>query len=239
MFVYIACALIYFLAGFVQGVTGFGSALVAVPLLTFLIDIKVAVPLSMLNGLLITLFLSVELRRHIDWRKIAPLFIGSLPGILVGIALFKKSPSTALRVLLGIVLIVYGIYRLAGRAKHIAIHRKWGYLAGFATGLIGVVLSTGGPPTIFYATRTGWNKDDIKATLSGFFFASGLFTVVAHALSGVTSVAVLRYFAFSALFVLAGVFSGSTLSSRLGTDRYIRIVLIWLLILGFVMIMSA
>lgn len=235
---YLACGLIYFLAGFFQGVAGFGSALVAVPLLTFLIDIKVAVPLSMLNGLLITFFLSVELRRHIDWRKIVPLLAGSIPGILIGIGLFKKSPGGALRIMLGIVLIAYGVYRLTGRARRTALHRAWGYLAGFATGFIGVVLSTGGPPAILYATLTDWSKDDIKATLSGFFFASGVFTVVAHALSGVTSVAVLRYFACSALFVLAGVFSGSTFSARLGSEQYVRIILMGLILLGLVMIAS-
>ncbi|MBC8412764.1 sulfite exporter TauE/SafE family protein, partial [bacterium] len=57
---------------------GFGSSIVAMPLLTMLIDLKSAVALCILNGLIITSYLCIQLRPHLDKRKILPLFIGSL-----------------------------------------------------------------------------------------------------------------------------------------------------------------
>ena len=70
MLVYFLIALIFLAAGFVQGISGFGSALVAMPLLALVVDVKTAVPLCVLNGLLITLFLTLRLKAHINWRKI-------------------------------------------------------------------------------------------------------------------------------------------------------------------------
>ena len=54
MLVIIFSCCIFLLAGGVQGVTGFGSALVAIPLLSLVMDVKQAVPLAILNGLVVT-----------------------------------------------------------------------------------------------------------------------------------------------------------------------------------------
>lgn len=85
---------IFFMAGVIQGMTGFGAGLLAMPLLAFYLDIRVAVPLCMLNGLLITGFLSLQLKNYVDWHKITPLLVGCLPGVVPGIVLLKKKPMT-------------------------------------------------------------------------------------------------------------------------------------------------
>ncbi|MEJ2690257.1 MAG: sulfite exporter TauE/SafE family protein, partial [Deltaproteobacteria bacterium] len=81
--------LVFMLAAFTQGVTGFGSALVAVPLLSLFMDIRTVVPLSILYGLIVTLFLTYRMRRHVDRKRLLPLIIGCLPGIAVGCSLLK------------------------------------------------------------------------------------------------------------------------------------------------------
>ena len=77
---YLATILIFLLGSFTQGLTGFGFALVSIPLLVLFMDIQIAVPLCMLSGLVITAFLSLQLKDHLDWRKILPLLFGCLPG---------------------------------------------------------------------------------------------------------------------------------------------------------------
>jgi hypothetical protein len=69
---YLAIAAISFLAGLVQGLTGFGSALVAMPLFLLFLDARTAVPLSILNGLIITVYLCLQLKRHLDLEKNFP-----------------------------------------------------------------------------------------------------------------------------------------------------------------------
>ena len=94
-------AAIFLLAGFTQGVSGFGAALVAMPLLSMIMDIQTAVPLYMLNGLVLTLYLSLQLRSHVDLKKIRPLFLGCLPGIYIGLLALKNLHSNLLQISLG------------------------------------------------------------------------------------------------------------------------------------------
>lgn len=235
---YILASGILLFAGFTQGVTGFGSALLAIPLLTLFIDIKTAVPLCSLHGLLITGFLSFRLRNHIDGRKILPLIIGCIPGVAAGVFFLKKAPPDLLAASMGTMLIGYSTYRLLCKPTKRVIHPTWAYIAGFFTGAIGSALSAGGPPTIIYTTLTGWSKDSIKASLSAFFLAGGLLITSAHALNGLTTLAVLHLFGVTVPAVIIGVITGSILYEKIDTQQYIRLLLIILIIMGLLMLKS-
>jgi hypothetical protein len=236
---YLPILIIFFCAAFTQGLTGFGFALVSIPLLVLFIDIKTAVPLCMLSGLVITAFLSMRLRAHLDWRKFTPLLFGSLPGILVGTFFLIKANAPLFKLLLGTMLIGYSLYRLVLVPRPRSVNKVWGWAAGFASGAISAAFSAGGPPTIIYATLTGWNKDQIKSTLSIFFFLSGVATAAAHAMSGLTTAKVLGLSAVTLPGVLAGVWAGSLLYGRFKTEGYVKLVMLGLILMGLLMFKSA
>ena len=238
MSLYIFLFLIFLIAGFTQGVTGFGFGLLAIPLLSLFIDIKTAVPLCSLLGTLITAYLSFQLRAHIDRRKILPLLLGCIPGVAAGTFLLKKAPTQLLSILMGVMLIAYALYRLLGKQQSRSINEKWAYVAGFFTGAISSAFSAGGPPTIIYTTLRGWNKDEIKATLSGFFFAGAFLVITAHALTGLTTGLVLRYFLVSAPVVLGGVYTGSLLYEKIDTTAYLKLLQLMLLGMGVLMLIK-
>ncbi len=239
MITFALVSLIFLLAGFIQGLSGFGSALLAMPLLTLFIDVKTAVPLCMLNSLLIASYLSLQLKDYMEREKILPLIAGSLPGIYLGVTFLKSAESMLIQILLGVIIISYGVYSLVFQPRTRKIHRIWSYIAGFGTGFIGAAFSAGGPPAIIYTTLTGWSKDYIKATLTGFFFVGSLISAFAHAVSGLTNTLVIKYFFVSFVFVLLGVYIGSRLYNRTNRQEYIRIILFILIILGLIMIISA
>jgi uncharacterized membrane protein YfcA len=232
-------SIIFFTAGFIQGLSGFGSALVAIPLLTIFIDVKTAIPLCVLNGLLISSYLAVKLKDHMKLKDILPLIVGSLPGVYLGVNVLKHMESGLIRILLGIMIVSYCIYSLVFHPAPRKIHRIWAYIAGFGSGFISSGFSAGGPPAIIYTTLTGRSKDHIKSTLTGFFLVGGFIIATAHAASGLTNVQVLKYFLFSAGFILSGVYMGSRLYDRTNTQRYIKIILITLMMLGIMMIGTA
>ncbi len=239
MVTFLLIIVIFLVAGFIQGLSGFGSALLAMPLLTMFIDLKIAVPLCILNSLLITAYLSLKLRDHIEREKILPLLAGSLPGIFIGVTFLKNAESNILKLLLGLLIVIYCFYSLISNPAPRALHRAWAYIAGFCTGFIGSAFGAGGPPVIIYTTLTGWSRDHIKATLTGFFFSSSLITTVLFALNGLTSPLVIKYFLVSAIFVLIGVYAGLKLYDRVNRRMYIRIILITLIFLGLLMIISS
>lgn len=237
MSVIIPICFILFAAGWVQGVSGFGSALIAIPLLTFIIDIKTAVPLCSLTGTVIATYMTLQLRHSFDLKKIGPLCIGSVPGIAVGVILLKSVPSHIIQALMGVFLIGYGLYNLFFIIPPKRLHRRWGYLAGFLTGAIGAALSAGGPPAIIYTTLNNWTKDEIKATLSGFFCFASYIVVAAHLVSGVTTPTVLKTFLVSGPFILLGTALGTYCYRFFNKDLYLKVVFGCLIVMGAMMIL--
>jgi len=223
---------IFFTAGLLQGLTGFGSALLAMPLLTLFLDFRSAVPLCLLNGMIITGYLSIQLRRHLTIKKIGPLLAGALPGILFGTFMLTHVHGPILQACLGVLLVCYCVWALFRPPVRIGLGPAWAGIAGFASGAIGAAMSASGPPVIIYVSLSDWPKDETKATLTGFFISTGMLTLISQGLSGLITPEVLYLFIFCAPWVLAGTFIGIKLYSRLDTTRYLRLVILTLLGLG-------
>ncbi len=238
MALYLIISLIFFSAGLLQGVSGFGAALLAMPLLVLVLNVKEAITLTLLNTLVINLFLAVQLKNHLDWRKILPLVVGCVPGVYVGVTILKNVNPAIIKCSLGGLIISYGLYCLAGGLGQKKISKGWAYVAGFATGTIGGAFSAGGPPTIIYTTLTGWKKDQIKATLSSFFFFTSALAAFGHFLTGLTTARVMTLFGITALPVLAGVFLGSRFYKKLKTNAYLTIIYYLLIALGVMLVIS-
>ncbi len=229
---------IFLIAGFVQGMTGFGSALVAIPLLSLIIDIKSAVPLCILNSIVITTYLSLKMRSHLNIGKILPLCIAAIPGIIAGSTLLKQVSSSLIRINLGILLVAYSLYSLYSRPAPRKLHKIWSYVAGFMSGAIGAAFSAGGPPTIIYATLSDWKKDTIKATLSGFFLFNSYLIAIVHAVNGLTTIDVFTQFMISAPFVLLGTVLGNISYGMIPRERYLQIIFAFLVLMGIIMIIT-
>jgi uncharacterized membrane protein YfcA len=236
---YALICLIVFLAGFTQGLSGFGSILLSLPLLAIFLDIKTVIPLVALIAFCITIILFIQLWEHLDWKKIYPLFLGALPGIPLGVFFLKKLDKDLIQWILGIILISYSLYSLFFRSTNKQMRGGWGYLFGFFSGCLGGALSAAGPPVIVYMSLQTWTKDTIKVTLQGFFLVSGAIVIFFQALSGLTTIVVLRYFLISLPLMFLGTYTGSIFYGKIREEHYKKVMLILLACLGGFMIYRA
>lgn len=233
---YFFICLIVFLAGLTQGLSGFGSVLLSLPLLAIFMNIKTVIPLVALIGLSVTILLLIQMWKYLDWKKIYPLFLGSLPGIPMGVFFLKVLDKNIIQWILGVILIAYAIYSLFSRSQSKGIRENWAYIFGFFAGFLGGALSAAGPPVIIYTSLQDWRKNKIKVTLQGFFVVSGAVVVFFHAVSGLTTLSVVRYFLISAPLLILGTYAGSFFYGKISEEGYRRVVLIILALLGAFMI---
>jgi uncharacterized membrane protein YfcA len=233
---YVWTCLIVFFAGFTQGLSGFGSVLLALPLLAIFLDIKTVVPLAALQGMSVTIVLLVQLRTHLEFKKIYPLLVGAALGIPVGVFFLKRLNRDMILWTLGIFLIAYSLYSLFFKSSRGRIRERWACLFGFFGGCLGAAFGPSGPAVIVYTSLQAWNKDEIKATLQGFFVVSGLMIVCAHAISGVTTLPVLRFYGVSLPALILGTYVGSYFYGMIGEQWYRRVMFILLAFLGAFMI---
>jgi uncharacterized membrane protein YfcA len=239
MELYLVIAFIAFMAGFIQGLSGFGSVLLSLPLLAVFIDIKTVIPLVALYGEVLTVVLIIQLWRFIEVKKIAPLVVGAVAGVPPGVLFLKKMDPGIIQFIVGVVLILFSLYSLFLKPPNRTISERWGPVFGFIGGCLGGAITATGPPVIVYTSLQAWNKDTIKATLQGFFLFSGILVVVSHAVSGVTTWTVVKFFLVSLPLLVAGTYAGSFFYGKVAEEGYKRIIYSILAILGVFMIVKA
>ena len=239
LFFLILLCLIALLAGFIQGLSGFGSVLVALPLMVLFLDLKMAVPLVSIWGMTINTILLVQLRAHLRRQNILPLIMAAIPGIPLGVYFLKYADVRFMQMLLGGLLVIFSLYFVwsGGRTKKLSV--AWHYVAGFCSGFLGGSLAMSGPPVIICTALQPWDKDEIKSTLTGYFFLSGLIIIVAQAMSGLVTTTILTVSLISIPFIILGVILGSRLYRRLETTRYRQVVVGLITLLGLLTVVKA
>ena len=233
---YLWVCLIIFMAGLTQGLSGFGSILLSIPLLAIFLDIKIVIPLTALVGLSMSLVLLFHLRPYLDWKKIYPLLIAAIPGIPLGVIFLKKLDKTVILCVLGIVLIAYSLYSLLSRSTGKRISGHWAYPFGFMAGCLGGAFGATGPAVIVYTSLQAWSKDQIKVTLQGFFVISGAIIVLFQALNGLTNFTVLLFYGVSLPMLILGTYVGSLFYGMIREETYRRVMFVLLGFLGAFMI---
>ncbi|MCA9947748.1 MAG: sulfite exporter TauE/SafE family protein, partial [Anaerolineales bacterium] len=119
--------LIVFIAIFTQAVTGFGLALVSMPLLVLVLDIQVASPLVALIAGVAELLLLLHYRADLNIRAVLRLIVASLVGIPMGMLLLRQVEADVITAVLGIIIIAYAVYALFGLRLPQLAHRFWSY----------------------------------------------------------------------------------------------------------------
>ena len=231
--------LIIFVAGFTQGFTGFGSVLVGLPLLTMLLDVRTTVPLICLLALCISSILFMKLREHLHWVRVRVLLIASAPGIVFGVYALKRVPVHFLEIAIGIVLVLFPLYRLGAKAPEFGIPERWAWVFGFLSGILGGSIGANGPPVIIYTTQQPWGKYSIKSVLVGYFLVSGICISSVHAASGLITSQVLVLFTAGLPALVTGVLSGSYLFGRVDSEKYRKVLYVLLILLGVLMLVKA
>src|SRR5206468_9956652 len=111
----LALAPIAFAAGFIQGLTGFGSALVSIPLATFFVPLPFALALFAVVDFANGLRLGLEHPRNAVLGDIARMVPLMIVGIVTGTTLLVNLPRQASLTALGISILCYSIYSLSSR----------------------------------------------------------------------------------------------------------------------------
>jgi uncharacterized protein len=224
------------LAGFTQGLAGFGSVLVVLPAFTALTGIKTAVPLANLFAIGLSLYLCVHLRSFRYWSLIWPMIVTALPGIFFGTWMLKVVSPRCLELALAGTLGLFCLYSLLTKGQPRIFARPWGYAAGLSSGLLGGSIGAYGPPVVLYFSIQPFDVEVAKSAMSGFFFLGGLGIGVSHAVGGLIDSRVLLLTAISFPSLAAGVFLGSACEGRLNQRIYRKIMLILLLLFSVLLL---
>jgi uncharacterized membrane protein YfcA len=211
---------IVFLASLLQSVSGFGFALIVMPLVTFIAGLQTAAPTVALTSLTVYSINLVRYRRAIDVREVLRLGIASALGVPLGIWVLTSVDETLAKQVMGVILIAYATYILARPTASWMPSRRWVYPAGFLAGCLSGAYNTPGPPVILYGSLRQWPRDEFRAVLQAIFFVNGVLVVSSHLIAHRVSGEVLTLFLCAIPALIFGILVGSRLDRRVDRQRF-------------------
>jgi uncharacterized membrane protein YfcA len=215
----------------IQAATGFGFALVLSPALFAVLDPTEAVATLLALGLVLNVFVLIEDGGHANWRRIAPMLLAALPGLVAGLVLLALLSKEALQIAVG--LAVIGAAALQLSARRVADARPQpprlpgaaGVAAGFLSGALTTSISVSGPPIVIWLEAHGIGPSEFRASLAACFRALNLIgwamLIAAEGSPSVDADVVLPLLGV----VLVGYALGTLAFRRLGGERFFAIAL--------------
>jgi uncharacterized membrane protein YfcA len=237
----LGCVCVAF-ACLVGGATGFGTALVATPLMLLVgFDVPEVVFVSLVVGLATRCAVTVQLRTHVTWSRVGLFTLGSVPGAWCGAVVLHLLSMHILRVAAGVLAVLCGISMIVpNRAEP----RAPSPAAQAATGAVGGFLSTttslNGPPPALLLTRAGVPPLVLIADLAGYFTVVSAVSLIILGARGQIPHSIL--WPALPLFVAAGLLGnlgGLWIAHRLPTHAFRFAVIVLVIVAGALTALSA
>ncbi len=198
--------------GFVSGLAGFGTALMALGIWLYVVPPAIAVPLVVICSIVSQTSTLPAIWRSINFRLVVPFLIGGLAGVPLGTMLIAHADPGQFKLAVGVLLLVLPPALYFNR-KPLALSfggRAADAMVGFAGGILGGVAGLSGALPTLWASVRGWGKDERRGIFQIFNTTILVAVLCLEAATGFITRDVL----WIALFVLPGTLFGAWLGAR-------------------------
>jgi uncharacterized membrane protein YfcA len=156
--------------GFVSGLAGFGTALMALGIWLYVLPPSLAVPLVLICSVSSQISTLPTMWKVLDFKLAAPFVIGGLAGMPIGALLVAQAEPQIFKLSVGVMLLVFPAalffvrkpmaFAFGGRPADAAV--------GFAGGILGGLAGLSGPLPTLWASVRGWTKDQRRGVFQIF-----------------------------------------------------------------------
>lgn len=230
------------LAGFVQGLTGFAFALIAMSFWVWILPPQVSAPLVVFASLWCHLIsLSKEQKHHFNQSLVLPYILAGLIGVPLGTYLLDLVNAHLFKLILGIFLVLWCPTMYF--APQFKLMKRLGKPADASVGFLGGILGglggfCGALPSAWVMLK-GLPKDQQRYILRHFNFAIQLFTIAVYLWQGTIQVSHLSYMAVIVIAVTIPAIFGAQLFYKISEQQFKHIVLSLLFASGWVLTVTS
>ena len=198
--------------GFIAGLAGFGTALMALGIWLYVLPPSLAVPLVLICSVVGQTTTLPSMWRTFDLTLVWPFIIGGLAGVPIGTMLIAHADPRTFKLGVGLFLLAFPTILYFNRAP--MAFRFGGRLAdagvGFAGGILGGLAGLSGPLPILWASLRGWGKDERRGIFQTFNWTVLAAALCYQAATGMVELKVL----WLALLAFPGTVLGAWLGAR-------------------------
>ena len=217
------------IAYIVFGIAGFGTALVAGPLLIMFMPLSKIIPLLVLLDFVAAFGNLLQSRRDVNTPELLRLLPCMAVGCTFGVIFLLNLHSDLLLLLMGLFISAYAIYSLAVKARPARMAAGWSIPMGTVGGLFGALFGSGGFLYAIYL-NSRLPKDAARATQSALISCSTVVRLSLFLIAGVYADLPLLMLALCLLPAMAlGLWVGRRLTMRMSREAFVRLVT-WLVL---------
>lgn len=212
-----------FVAGLARGFSGFGSALIFMPLASAVIGAQVASPLMLMVEMIAAAALVPRAARIANRREVMLMVIGSLIGVPLGTLFLLHADPLAVRWLIIALIVPLLALMMAG----------WRYpgkptapattVVGALAGFFGGVAQVGGPPIVLYWLRDATTAAVIRASIILYFAISDFLILASYLIGGLFTLQVIGLALLTAPVFGLGLWIGAHMFGLAGEATFRRV----------------
>ena len=227
--------------GFVNGLTGFGTAISAMGIWLYAIPPPVAASLAVICSVVAQVQTLPMIWGTIEWRRVLPFVVPGLLGVPLGTWLLPQIDPRTFKIGVGIFLVAYSGYVLARKVpmRSTVGGRAADGVAGFSGGVLGGLAGFSGVPPIVWTDIRGWSKEQRRTVLQVFNVSILAAALLSHALSGLLTHQVALAAMAALPGTIGGAWAGAVAYRRLGDRSYQRIVMALLFAAGLMLLAAS
>ena len=235
----IAVAAVFFGATCIRSAFGFGEALIAVPLLSFVMPVDVAAPVAVLVSITVAAVVVAQDWRHVQLRSAAWLVLSTLLGIPFGLLMLRTVPEPIVKGVLGAIVAGFAVSALRSRHAFELTNDRWAWLFGVSAGVLGGAYGMNGPPLVMYGSLRRWSPERFRATLQGYFLPASVMGMAGYWAAGLWTSKVNRYFLLSLPTVIVAIALGRAINRRVDAHRFFVFVHVGLIAVGLALLLMS
>ena len=182
---YIYAAVIVFFATTLQGISGFGSGLVSVPLLALFLPMTIITPALSIVNVVLSSIIYYKNRHAAHPQQWLWLLGAGFIFSIVGSLLLVEVNERAIQWLLGLLILTVVAVLASGRSLPTLNHRRGHVGVGATSGILNGLMTLGGPPIILFLANAKVDKTTFRATLALFFLVIAIANVLTFSTQGV------------------------------------------------------
>lgn len=215
---------VFFCATLVRSALGFGEALIAVPLVAFVLPVDIAAPVAVLVSITVAAVVLAQDWQHVNIGSAMWLVGFTLLGIPLGLLVLRTVPEPTVKGALGLLVVSFAALSLRKRRAYRLHDDRFAWLFGVGAGVLGGAYGMNGPPLVLYGSLRRWPPERFRATLQGYFLPASIVGMIGYWAAGLWTARVNYYYLLSLPAVLLAIPIGRMINARLDTRRFLIVV---------------
>ena len=230
-------------ASFVQRTVGFGFGIFIMTALPFLMpSYAEAVTLSGLLSLTSATVVMLKYVKYVTWRRLLPIVGTFVVFSTIAICLLERIEGRAMRMILGIMLIIISLYFSFFKEKLQKIIRPtrgWQLGTGTLSGVMGGLFGMHGPPVVLYLISSEPSKDHYMGMIQTYAVITNITMLAVRAYSGYVTPLVGKTYLYGLIGLAVGVLAGNWAYKHIPSRLFTYIVYAYIGVSGVIIYLTA